>query len=324
MDYNEAFAMREIGGYLELDHYKLPMLHEEGIALNSGRNALAYLIKARKIKKIKLPFFICASVVDVCSREGTFFDFYHIGEDFRPDKNIRLNRDEWLYIVNYYGQLDEEIIRGYVEEYQNVIIDYAHSYFERPLDGVDSIYCSRKYFGIPDGAILYTDCDLNESIPLDESYERMRYLLGRFERSASEFYKDYSDNNKLFIDEPIKRMSLLTKNLLHAIDYTLVKNKRLNNFKYLHNQLKEINRLELSCGTFMYPLWIEKGAEIRSYLQTQKIYIPTLWPSVFKYASSEDIEFQMARDILPLPIDQRYEQEDMKYMLDIIFKYLNR
>ncbi len=42
--------MREIGGYIELDTYRLPMLHEGAIALNCGRNALAYLLRARRIK----------------------------------------------------------------------------------------------------------------------------------------------------------------------------------------------------------------------------------------------------------------------------------
>ena len=42
--------MREICGYIELDTYHVPMLHEGTIALNCGRNALAYLIKSRGIK----------------------------------------------------------------------------------------------------------------------------------------------------------------------------------------------------------------------------------------------------------------------------------
>ena len=48
--------MKEIGGYIELDKYELPMLHEGNIALNCGRNALAYIIRARNIKKILLSY----------------------------------------------------------------------------------------------------------------------------------------------------------------------------------------------------------------------------------------------------------------------------
>ena len=37
--------MREIGGYMELDRYHLPMLHESALALNCGRNTLKHLIE---------------------------------------------------------------------------------------------------------------------------------------------------------------------------------------------------------------------------------------------------------------------------------------
>lgn len=43
--------MKEIGGYIEMEHYNLPMLHDRAIALNCGRNCLAYLIRAKEIKK---------------------------------------------------------------------------------------------------------------------------------------------------------------------------------------------------------------------------------------------------------------------------------
>ena len=60
--------MKEIGGYFELDRYRLPMLHEEALALNCGRNCLSYLIEARNIKKILLPYFMCNVVSDTCKK----------------------------------------------------------------------------------------------------------------------------------------------------------------------------------------------------------------------------------------------------------------
>ena len=57
--------MKEIGGYLDLDIYTGSMLHQDGILLNCGRNALAYLFKARDIKRIWLPYFLCDSVFNV-------------------------------------------------------------------------------------------------------------------------------------------------------------------------------------------------------------------------------------------------------------------
>lgn len=313
--------MREIGGYIELDTYHLPMLHEGAIALNCGRNALAYLFKAHGIRKLKLPYYICNSIVGICDREGVEKGYYRIGLDFRPTWDLILEDDEWLYLVNFYGQLSNEEIQAYVKKYSRVIVDQANGYFEAPLPGVDTIYTCRKWFGVADGAFLSTETKLNEEFPRDVSYDRMRFLLGRYERSANEFYGEYNANNKYFITEPIKRMSKLTWNLLHAIDYEAVKKRRTENFDFLQERFAGINRLKLSTAAFMYPLMIEHGADVREKLQTEKIYIPTLWPSVFEIAAPCDLEYKMAENILPLPIDQRYTLGDMEYMAEAIEKY---
>ena len=223
---------------------------------------------------------------------------------------------EWFYFVNYYSQFDNGAILNYVRNYQRVIVDQAQSYFQEPIPGVDTLYTSRKYFGVADGAFLYTDAVLDEELPLDESFERMHFLLGRFERSASEFYSEYSANNHMFAAEPIKRMSRLTDNLLHGLDYPTVEQKRRENFMFLHEKLGDRNLLPLyGMGTFMYPFMIERGADLRKMLQAERIFIPTLWPSVIEIAEPDDPAYKMTKNILPLPIDQRYGLEEMDYLI---------
>lgn len=48
--------MKEYGGYIEFENYHGNMLHDRAISLNCGRNALAYLCEAKKIKKLYLPY----------------------------------------------------------------------------------------------------------------------------------------------------------------------------------------------------------------------------------------------------------------------------
>lgn len=310
--------MKEIGGYIELDKYTGDMLHDDGIKLNCGRNALAYIIKAKNIKKICMPKFMCDSNDTVLSENGVEVVYYSIGLDFKPQIK---DYDGWLYVVNFYGQLSNEYIRSLGK---NIIVDNAQAYFQDPIADIDTLYTCRKFFGVPDGAILYTDklIEVNEK---DESYKRMNFLLGRFERNAEEFYQEYVDNNHLFKDEPIKTMSKLTENLLHGIDYNFVKDKRTQNFVYLHNRLSDINKLKLSIpdGPFMYPLYVDNGHEIRKKMLKHKIFIPTLWPAVFNICDDNDLEYDMAKNILPIPIDQRYGLEEMKYICCLIYKELS-
>ena len=255
---------------------------------------------------------------NVCRRENVDVEYYSVGKDFLP-RNLPDKLDGWLYIVNYYGQLSNHIIKSFADKYKNIIADYAQSYFQMSPDGIDTLYTCRKFFGVADGAILYTDKFIQ--IPeTDESFSRMGFLLGRYERSASEFYSEYAKNNDFFENQPIKMMSKLTYNLLHAIDYEKVKIRRTDNFITLHNAFENINKLTLTIpeGAFMYPLYVVNGAAVRSRLQQLKIYIPTLWADTFDVCYKDDIQCHMAQNILPLPCDQRYDRKDMEYIIELL------
>lgn len=318
--------MKEYGGYIEMENNHGPMLYEDAIALNCGRNALKYLCETKKIKKLHLPFFLCSSVSDCCKKVGVEYSYYHIDKDFKPLFQHELCDDEWLYVVNFYGQLDNHYLSELKQKHDRVIVDNAQSYFQPPVDGVDTLYTCRKYFGVADGAFLYTDVRLNREIPRDESFNRMYFLLGRYERSANEFYGEYVANNKLFAMEPIKKMSRLTENLLRGVDYKKIAQQRQENFDQLNVALGNINKLKLKSvyGAFMYPLLIKDGAAIRKKLREEKIYIPTLWPNVMEECESNRLEYRYAADILPIPIDQRYDKEDMQYIVSNLNKYITR
>ena len=312
--------MKEYGGYIELETFQGRMLHEDAIALNCGRGALEYLCEAKKIRKLYLPYFLCSSVPNLCKKIGVDYEFYHINEGFEPIFERELDNDAWLYIVNFYGQLDNDCLMTWKQKYSHVVVDNAQSYFQVLVKSVDTLYTCRKYFGVADGAFLYTDTKLDRELPQDESFERMHFLLGRYERSANEFYSEYAANNKLFSTEPVKRMSRLTENLLHGIDYEHIAKRRQENFLFLDAELGGINELKLKSvyGAFMYPLLIQNGFVVRKLLQKEKIYIPTLWPNVLEECLPDSLEHRYAADILPIPIDQRYGIEDMKYLVEVI------
>lgn len=311
--------MKEIGGFLELELNHGSEFHEHGIALNSGRNGLRYLIRGRKIKRIWLPKLLCSAISDTCKEENVEILYYTIDKQLRPVSPQSLEGD-WFYLINYYGQYSTEEIRLLGRIYPNIIVDNVQAFYTKPIDGLDTIYTCRKFFGVPDGGYLYTDCTLSEILQKDESYDRLTFLAGRLEHSANEFYSAYRENEQRIDELPLRRMSMVTQNLLRGIDYEQIKKERERNFSYLHERLRSINQLELCLpdGPYMYPLLVKDGAEIRRSLQEKKIYIPTLWPNVLQECPIDSLEYQYATDILPIPVDQRYDVGDMETIVDEI------
>lgn len=310
--------MKEIGGYFELEQFAGQAYHDDLLALNNGRSALLYLLKARNIKKLYLPYFLCDSVSNLCDRYGYEYEYYHIDSGFYPIFNKDLMADEWLYIVNFYGQISNQQLVKLQKQYKNIIFDNIHAFFQKPVPGIDTIYSCRKFFGVPDGGYLATEAVLEEALERDVSKDRMRHILGRYEGSASDYYKDFKDNDHSFVELPMKTMSKLTQNLMRAIDYETVRRKRNKNYAALAAALDESNSLDLIIpdGPYCYPYYCEDGMRLKRHLADKKLFIATLWPNVLK--SGGQLEIDYAENILPLPCDQRYDLLDMKRILELI------
>ena len=317
--------MREIGGYIELEHHDGSLFHEKALALNCGRNALAYLCRARNIQKVWIPHFLCDCVDQLLDKIGVEWSCYRIGRDFLPNIDLSVERDDWLYVVNYYGQVSNASIQALKQQYPHLIVDNCQDYFRTPVAGVDTLYTCRKFFGVPDGAFLYTNAPAIDDLERDISYGRMPYLLGRVERPASEFYAEYVQSNADFAKEPVKRLSRLTENLLRGIDYARVQRVRTANWRRLSERLGKLNELALTetVGPFAYPLLVPNDRMLRKKLIEQKIYVPTLWPAVLERCGEATWEHRLALDLLPLPVDQRYGADDMDYISDAVFSALS-
>ena len=313
---------KEIGGYLELERFTGPMLHEKALALSSGRACLSYLIEQRKIRKIALPDFNCDIVEAVCRAHEVKIRFYPVEANLRP-KSLQTEEDEWLYLVNFYGQLSADELQRIAARVPRLIVDNAQAYFDLPLKGVDTLYTCRKFLGVPDGGFLYTEAP-EKTLPADESRERMGFVLGRFERPAGEYFAAAAQNNDDLSMEP-KSMSELTKNLLHAVDYDRVKTKRTENFRLLHEGLGSVNCLNLRVteGAYAYPLMLPEGQKIRKKLIEQKIFVPMLWPNVPEQQPADSEACRLAEQILPLPCDQRYGAEEMAFIIKAVRDCLN-
>ena len=318
---------KDIGGYFELENFISHELYSNYIGFSSGRNCLLYIIKERQINKILLPYYLCDSVTNLLINENVEILYYHVDENFIPVIENEIDDSCYVYIVNYFGILNDSNLLQLKKKYKHVIFDFTHCFFKKAFQNVDTIYNCRKYFGVPDGAYLSTDLDKVDKYGLGYSSNRFSHLIGRYENTASDFYNDFQQSESTFEEEDLVYMSKLTRNLLGAINYDNVKNVRRTNFKYLHLKLKDYNLLSDKLNDdmdFMYPFMIENAMELRKILIDNHIYVPVLWPNVLENSCINSLEKQFVSNILFLPIDQRYDENDMDLVVTIILNYIKK
>ena len=159
--------MNSIGGYFEIELPQGKEYHQNAIRLNTGRNAFEYVLRVKKYKKVYLPYYTCDVMLEPINKLALQYEFYHIDENFSPVFDfIRIQPDEVFVYNNYFGICDMQVSRV-KSKCKNLIIDNSQSFFSQPLPSVDTFYSARKFFGISDGAYLYTDRYLDYKIEQD-------------------------------------------------------------------------------------------------------------------------------------------------------------
>ena len=236
----------------------------------------------------------------------------------------KIKGNEGFLYTNYFG-LKDSFISKLSENCNNLIIDNSQAFYALPKPGIPTFYSCRKFFGVPDGAYLYLDASDIGEYPVDVSLDRFMHLLKRIGYDPETGYRDFKNNDQNFIGQPIMLMSKLTQRLLESIDYETVAKLRKINFNYLHKSLGSMNNLELGYAESFTPLgypFLSENEGLRSYLLQNKIYVAQYWSNVLEWGESGAIEKEFSIKILSLPIDQRYLENHMQNILDLILQYV--
>ena len=323
--------MKEIGGYfeLELPASNTKFLHSNCVAVNSGRHALEYILRglADNIKSIYLPYYTCEVVLQPIIKLGIPYKFYHIDLNLELKELPELKDGEYIILNNYFGIKDtyiEKIADIYGEK---AIIDNAQAWYAKESKHSPSFYSPRKFFGLPDGGYAGANHRLTEQLEQDASFDRCSHLLKRIDLTASKGYDDFKSNSNQLQETPLKRMSKLTERILQGIDMESVMKRRKENFKILNNALHESNLLPLpSIDSFECPMiypYLTNDIALRTKLIHNKIFVATYWPNVFNWCMENEIEYRLAKNLISLPIDQRYNNKDMHRIIQLINDFNN-
>ena len=310
-----------IGGYFELGLRKGEHYHKNAIRFNTARNCFKYVLRARHYRKVYLPYYTCEVMMEPINKLGISFEFYPINLSLEPVELPALKEEEAFVYTNYFG-LKQDCVKRLAEVYgPQLMVDNAQAFYAEPIQGVDTFYSARKFFGVSDGAYLYIDKPLHQDFIQDCSYERMSHLLKRIDLGAEAGYYDFQNNEDALCNEGIKRMSKLTEAVLAGIDYEEARKKRIENYQQLEEALGATNRLYLKSDAegvpMIYP-YLAEDHTLKQNLIKHKVFVATYWSNVKDWTTDNMLESALADNLIPIPCDQRYGQPEIDHIIDII------
>ena len=143
--------MNAIGGYFGLDKTH-GCFAIDGVAVNSARNALRYIIRAYSIKAMWVPYYTCPVVWDALRSENIDMHFYSINENLFPIIPSA-SKNAFVLANNYFGICGNNV-QKLSHIYPNLIVDNVHAYYSQPK-GLASFNSARKFVPEKNGAYLW-------------------------------------------------------------------------------------------------------------------------------------------------------------------------
>jgi hypothetical protein len=309
--------------------------HESDYFYISGRIGLKNILKTILYDNDKciIPNYLCESIYN-CFKN---YDLYEITDALDINiktlfKNIKSNNYKAIFIINYFGYIDKNIqlIKNKCKKYNIIIIeDFTHNLFSKHFYGDICISSYRKTLETPFGCrVIYSKkyIDMNKQF----YYIDILYILFNLIKIVCMLIKNIRCLKIIW-----RFIFIYTENYIDNIKYNgfdyinhffykyffNINNKkiRIKNMLYLFKNLKYKCDSKFLKTYFTYPIIFDTKNtrdKIKNILIKNKIYCPVYWPLDFD--KNNLFNHNISDKILCIPIDQRYNETNMKYIVDII------
>ena len=322
--------MKQIGSFIELELPRGREFYkgENNIArLNTGRAAIWHAFRLTGAEKIWIPYYQCESVRDFLLRKGCTVRYYHQDVTFTPI-DIEAGENDAVLLVNYYGIMSQKRMSSLAEKYPHAIIDNSQAFFCRPLENLLNVYSARKFVGVPDGAyVIGRDAHFNvDEYPQCYSSDTAGFLMKRIEYGCEgKAYEDRELNEARIDSEDAMKMSKLTRTLLDGADYEQNMERRRKNFIKADELFSGINLLNAKMYfdedtiPMVYPLVVEDDDLLKKFLDA-KHFQGHWWKYITDELPADTFEHWLSRYVIPITIDQRYDENDLMHLRAIVDK----
>lgn len=330
----------------------------DSVYLSTGRGAISFAIKQIKkiipLKKISvlIPSYTCETVLQPFQNENIEIHSYDINLDLSLTADSLRNdleryKPNIVLIHRYFGFDTALEISGVINEYKKrgiiFIEDRTQNLFSSfeslPVDFIVGSF--RKWAAIPDGGYCYSTV---KSIKKDEKPKLNDKELIEAKLHAFWLKNEYMENNlgekaeflKAYLkaedilnaEKELFRMTDESIEIFNQLNIAELKSKRRRNYEYVYNNLYNIRDISFLTGKLgeddvplYFALLSEKREELQMWLRKYDIYAPIVWPQPELLSQVSATVQKIYNQVICLPIDQRYELDDMERMVELIKKW---
>ncbi|MBU3205221.1 DegT/DnrJ/EryC1/StrS family aminotransferase [Clostridium algidicarnis] len=303
------------------------------------------------IRKVALiPPFTCNTVIEPFLKHGYQVVSYSIDGALNVDldkfREVLIATSAQVVLVHRYFGFDtlkdfEKIISEFSPKGIVFIEDRTQCLYstfnQLPVDYI--IGSIRKWAGLPDGgfAVCKTGVFTNKPHVYNEELERLKleasYAKYEYLHKNSGDKQNFLDlfrqaEQQLDSETSYFKISPSSVVIQQNLDSSILKKKRRENYSFLYEGLKDSDILEFLMPKLteveipLYFVMSVKGRnELQRYLQLHDIYAPIVWSKPEVYPDICKEVQNIYDSILCLPVDQRYDVDDMNRIIKCIKEY---
>lgn len=322
--------------------------------LRTGREALHLVALNEKgdiqHPTILMPAYCCHSMVDPFVKAGWGVVYYQLNQDLTVDvQNLYMNlysiRPRAVLTMNFFGSASTkdaiDVIKAEfpecvcIEDFSHCTFS-LHDIFNPEVDYyVSSI---RKSVGVSDGAVVISKRKVDESIVRAEETDftltrkcvqiiKWRYNYSQDANSKISFLTQLRmKETELDAFEGVHRISEYAQKQLSNVNGTEIALARRANMKHMlgltKGKVESILGIErcLDGAPFSLPILVENRNQVQQKLAKNGVYAPVLWPISDAAKAVCPVSAKMADKMLSIPIDQRYNYDDIEDIAKIVLE----
>ena len=322
--------------------------------LRSGREALHLVALNKKSDTqrpiILMPAYCCHSMVDPFLKAGWSVEFYPLNEDLTADVQILYmlltsRHPEAVLTMNYFGSASTKPTVDCVKTVSSSCVcieDFSHCTFglSHIFNPEVDYYISsiRKSVGVCDGAVIICKKPLDESLVLDAETDfsvtrkNVQTIKWRYNYSQDAGLKTAFLNHlrmkesELDAFEGVHRISNDAKKQLACLNGSEIALARRVNMKHMleltKGKVETVPDIEkcINGAPFSFPIMTGNRDEVQKKLAERGVYAPVLWPISDAARATCSVSARMADLMLSIPIDQRYNYDDIEDVAKIILE----